>query len=112
MGVPQKQGYLFRGDHKGPLHEEQISPEILLQCSSRAKLALQRDFQPAVSAATPQLLPHSCVRGGKDMGVGYGIMSRREGEDLGQVWQQRRQAEASPGHEKGEGRRKAWLPGH
>lgn len=43
--------------------------------------------------------------------MGYGIISRMEGEDLGQVWEQRRQTERLPqGHEKGEGRSdwRAW----
>lgn len=68
VGVPQKDRITFSEvttrDH---CMEEQISPEILLQCSSQAKLALQRDSQPTMSAATPQLLPHSCERGGRDV---------------------------------------------
>lgn len=38
------------------------------------------------------------------LGVGYGIVSRKEGEDLGQVWEQRRLAERLPqGMTKGRG---------
>lgn len=66
----ERQESPFRRWPQGTItRKEQISPEILLQHSSQdhSSLALQRDFQPAMSAARPQLLPHSCVRGGKDM---------------------------------------------
>lgn len=99
---------LQRWPHGTTACEDQISHEILLQRSAQAKLALQRDFQPGMSAARPQLLPHGCVRGREDIRAGCGIWRNVKGGGWGfgsGVGEEEATREASPGHKKGEGRR-------